>query len=228
MSAILILGVLILLGVSLSIRDGMGFLDALDRSMYVLALVVLGYFLLQTFYFFYLEMRLEGQTYGKRMIGVRTVMATGQGLTFTASLLRNLARVADHVPILLIVPMLDPAHRRIGDLLAGTLVVSAPRKSPPPAWPSRGRADAGRPGKFFFGAAVQDKLFPDDLNLLDHFFERLSTIPGRGEREAFITSLAIRYRTRLGMDTREVRDDPERFLSELHEHLRDRFDHPGV
>ena len=86
----------------------------LDAIRYTWAAFLAAIFIVQTFYFVYLELRYEGQTYGKRILKIRTVMATGQGLTIGGSLIRNLARNVDYFPLLWIVPGLDPSRRRIG------------------------------------------------------------------------------------------------------------------
>jgi uncharacterized membrane protein SpoIIM required for sporulation/uncharacterized RDD family membrane protein YckC len=68
-----------------------------------------------------------GQTPGKRALGIRVVRDTGHGITFGAALARNLLRTADFLPppyltgLLLI--LFHPRSRRLGDLVAGTVVV---------------------------------------------------------------------------------------------------------
>jgi uncharacterized membrane protein SpoIIM required for sporulation/uncharacterized RDD family membrane protein YckC len=68
-----------------------------------------------------------GQTPGKRKLGIRVVQDTGHGITFGAALTRNLLRTADFLPppyltgLLLI--LFHPRSRRLGDLVAGTVVV---------------------------------------------------------------------------------------------------------
>ena len=58
---------------------------------YLFALLFMAWFLFSLFYFVWGEVRGEGQTWGKRRLQIRTVMSTGQGVTFGASLVRNLA-----------------------------------------------------------------------------------------------------------------------------------------
>lgn len=73
---------------------------------------------------------LWGTTPGKRLFRLRVVGREGGNPTWGASTLRNLLRVADGIPY--IVPYLvgfivakgDADHRRIGDRVAGTRVVT--------------------------------------------------------------------------------------------------------
>ncbi len=86
------------------------------------ALLLLGGFLLQWGYFAILEILMEGRTPGKLAVGLRVVSHRGGRTTATAILVRNLLRALD---IFVGVPMMaiDRRCRRLGDLVAGTLVV---------------------------------------------------------------------------------------------------------
>lgn len=73
------------------------------------------------------EMRHEGQTIGKRALGLRVVDTRGLPVSLQQSMVRNVVRVIDLMPaagIGMMCALLDPHHRRLGDLLAETLVVS--------------------------------------------------------------------------------------------------------
>lgn len=89
--------------------------------------VVLVYFLLDIGFLLLQEWRMNGQTVGKSILGLRTVRDDGSALTFTNVLLRNLLRPVDGLPILnplgLIAMLLSPRAQRLGDLAARTIVV---------------------------------------------------------------------------------------------------------
>jgi len=78
-------------------------------------------------YFALFEGLRGGQTPGKRMIGIRVVMDTGHPVNMPAALLRNLIRVADLMPgpyfVGAVMIALHPRAKRLGDMVAGTLVV---------------------------------------------------------------------------------------------------------
>jgi len=84
-------------------------------------------FLVSWFYRVLFELYAQGQTPGKKMLGLRVVRPDGSPVDGPASFLRNLLRFADGFMglnlIALLVMTSDPAFRRLGDLAAGTLVV---------------------------------------------------------------------------------------------------------
>ena len=79
-------------------------------------------------YFIYFE-GAYGQTLGKRVLGIVVVEDDGTACDFTDSLLRNLLRVVDVLPgfyiLGLVVILLTDENQRIGDVVAGTVVVEA-------------------------------------------------------------------------------------------------------
>jgi hypothetical protein len=85
-------------------------------------IVLLGVFALEYGYFAGFEIALGGQTPGKRALGLVVVTREGARPTAGGLLTRNLVRVVD---LLVGVPLmiLDASARRLGDRLAGTLVV---------------------------------------------------------------------------------------------------------
>lgn len=73
----------------------------------------------------------RGQTLGKRLMHIRVVRADGSPVGFFESAVRNLLRLIDFLPGLygvgLLVMMLDARHRRLGDVVAGTIVAREER-----------------------------------------------------------------------------------------------------
>jgi uncharacterized membrane protein SpoIIM required for sporulation/uncharacterized RDD family membrane protein YckC len=89
-------------------------------------LIGVGGFLLWNGYFLLFEGLRNGQTPGKRFAGIRVVMETGHPVTFGAAVARNLLRIADFLPPPYLTGLLliafHPRARRLGDLVAGTVV----------------------------------------------------------------------------------------------------------
>jgi uncharacterized RDD family membrane protein YckC len=83
-----------------------------------------------------LEWCMQGQTLGKRWVGLRALSVSGTPLGFGQAALRNLVRVVDILPGCYLVggvsALLDRHGRRLGDLAAGTVVVRQ-RSSPRPS-----------------------------------------------------------------------------------------------
>lgn len=69
----------------------------------------------------------HGQTPAKRVFGLRVVQDNGTPVSFTQSLIRNLMRTADILPIFyglgMSVMLLHPQFKRLGDILSGCLVI---------------------------------------------------------------------------------------------------------
>ncbi|WP_093143993.1 RDD family protein [Pseudoxanthomonas sp. GM95] len=94
-------------------------------------LTLIAAFVIQWGYMILLEALWHGQTLGKRTMGLRVVLANGAPIGWPAAITRNLLRVVDMLPFAyatgLVVSLVDPSARRLGDLAAGTLVVHAER-----------------------------------------------------------------------------------------------------
>jgi len=88
-----------------------------------------------------------GCTLGKRCLGLRVIMADGAPLGWTAAITRNLLRVIDILPLGyalgLLSSLMDAHGRRLGDLVAGTLVVHVSRAATLP--PSQGAGSQALP-----------------------------------------------------------------------------------
>lgn len=74
-------------------------------------------------YFFLLEYLMRGQTIGKRVLNLRVVKADGFSLDAAAIFIRNIFRIVDENALLWIVPMFSKRNQRLGDMVAGTIVV---------------------------------------------------------------------------------------------------------
>ena len=101
-------------------------------------------FLVQWGYHMYFEVRHQGRSPGKRVCGLRVVDSRGLPITFQQSFVRNIVRVLDSAPIFYglggLVSMVDRHRRRLGDIVADTLVIEEHRA----ADPTRAIADARR------------------------------------------------------------------------------------
>jgi uncharacterized RDD family membrane protein YckC/uncharacterized membrane protein SpoIIM required for sporulation len=77
-------------------------------------------------YFILFEGLRQGQTPGKRFVGIRVVGDTGNAVGLGAAVARNLLRIADFLPppylIGALLVALHPRGKRLGDIVAGTVV----------------------------------------------------------------------------------------------------------
>jgi uncharacterized RDD family membrane protein YckC len=94
---------------------------------WAVALAGLLTFAVFTGYFILFEWLMNGQTPGKRAVRIRVIKEGGYALQFVDSLLRNLMRVVDFLPLFygvgLMSLLLTPRSQRLGDLAAGTWIV---------------------------------------------------------------------------------------------------------
>lgn len=118
-----------------------------DDFLTVLVISIFGLilYLVSWFYFVLFETFWNGRSPGKSITGLKVQLDNGGKITFWASFIRNLLRVADWLPAFyllgIIVMFFNKRWKRIGDIAAGTIVVMeekamAPTSTapPPPAW----------------------------------------------------------------------------------------------
>lgn len=77
------------------------------------------------------EVLFDGQTPGKRALELRVIADDGAPVGWLASITRNLLRTVDFLPlgygVGLVASFADPWGRRLGDMVAKTMVIHAPR-----------------------------------------------------------------------------------------------------
>lgn len=98
-----------------------------DSGLWISAIAALLAFTLYNGYFIVFEWLWNGQTPGKRLLHVRVIKHGGYALRLFDTLLRNLLRAIDFLPAFygvgLTSLLLTRDSQRVGDLVAGTLVV---------------------------------------------------------------------------------------------------------
>lgn len=116
--------VVIVLTVVLAYRDLSQSTEVLSWTSLVLTLVS---FVLLWGYYILFEWVWNGQTPGKRWVGLRVLRSNGQPITIVEVLIRNLVRLVDFLPVAygagIMCMFIDARSRRLGDLAAGTMVV---------------------------------------------------------------------------------------------------------
>jgi hypothetical protein len=152
-----------------------------------------------------------GRTFGKRLLRLRVVLVGGQPPALIDCVLRNLLRAADFLPfgyaIGLCVCMVDGRFRRLGDLVAGTMVVHD-RQS---AVPRRGR----RPpfAAEYDALPARPSVSIEEAEALLLFARRDDVSDAR--RDELATMIAPRFAARFGLASY----DPVRLLEALHARL---------
>jgi len=169
------------------------------------AVLIIGQFLILWGYFVAFEALWDGQTPGKRLLGLRVVRNGGGGVDLGASAARNLLRFVDFLPFGYFVGMIsvvaNERNQRLGDLVAGTIVVRERLlRDQRPRAVATAPLDDGPP----LVAALSDEQFA----LLDRFVSREVTLDN--DSRARIAGALV---ARLGV---EVRTDAVAALRMLH------------
>lgn len=109
-------------GLYLSLSVALSWAGEFGLGIYLILL-----FLIEWFYPVFFEVISDGMTPGKRAMGIRVVHSNGTPVGWPASITRNLLRFIDFLPLFyvfgVISMMLNRNFQRLGDLVAGTLVV---------------------------------------------------------------------------------------------------------
>jgi uncharacterized RDD family membrane protein YckC len=193
-----------------------GFMLSRLGDKWIIAAVILFYFLLYWGYFTLFEAFWNGQTPGKKLCKLRVIRDSGRQITLFESMTRNLIRVVDAFPSFYavgIVSMLcNRRNKRLGDFAAGTLVIH--ERAPEPAlWSGTASrtitagafAPVASPSAPLVDLNIVDlpadavaRLTADDLNVIDHFFARAIDID-IPRRRALAERLAQQMTAKMGI-----------------------------
>ena len=208
----------VLLTVALGLQVATGF-DPVGASSFVqMLLLVAGplvFALVQGFW----QLTRGGTTPGKNLLGLRVVSEDGRPADLRAHLLRSLAWLVDCLPLPLPVGLMiaaaHPKRQRLGDLLAGTLVVRAVPVDAREPWDGQTWTDLD-PKVLPLTLGSMSRLDGRDLALLRSLILRRGLEPDA--RTRIIRAVARHYAERLQL---EPSGDPQRALREIYLCLRE-------
>jgi uncharacterized RDD family membrane protein YckC len=205
------------------------------NGQWAVAIVIFIIFLLFWGYFTLFEAFWNGRTPGKRVARIRVIQRSGQAIGLFESMARNLVRYVDMQPFPLyavgvIAIFVTRQHQRLGDLVAGTLVVRD-RALEEPAWGDSGAriitaqsyapsAPAPEPHlAFSLPVTGIAKLSSTDLEVLEGFFARRldMSLP---TRQALAERIALAIQTKSGLE-QPAGASVETFLEATARQLRD-------
>lgn len=171
-----------------------------------MAVGILLLFLIWYGYFIFFEQVWNGQTPGKRALGIRTVRDGGYPVAFIDSCIRNLTRIVEQLlgfyALSVVSMVLSSQNKRLGDYAAGTLVIRdrAFEVSDPKAWLRPGAASSDDRG---LGIAA---LSPYEIALAERYSERRTTLDPDAARKAAAKIAGI-LRPKLGAAVASLGDD---------------------
>ncbi len=184
---------------------------------WVVAIRIFVLFCLYWGYFAIFEIAWNGQTPGKRQAKIRVISASGRPLTIFEGIGRNFMRVIDSLGFYLVGAIacaLDKQNRRLGDMVAGTVVVHEIEEQGVFYWYGQEKP-ASVPSVSHEVAALTDQEF----QLVETFLARRLDIPNL-QRLASAQVIADRMGERLRIP-KELRPSDEAFLEEISRRYRD-------
>lgn len=188
--------------------------------------VVWGYFALFEAYW-------HGQTPGKRVMKIRVIKDSGRQITLFEALARNLVRVVDYLPagylVGLITMLCNKRSQRLGDLVAGTIVVHERMDEASLLYQTSATlvAPVGFQGQEFgretalpwgqsvtamFPADAVAKLDGRDLVIIETFFARMLDLPMQ-TRATIAYQMVTQMTAKMGVAAPE--GNPERALESM-------------
>jgi uncharacterized RDD family membrane protein YckC len=196
-------------------------LNAAPKWVYAVLIVIL--FLIVSGYFAFFEWIWSGQTPGKRWLKLRVIREDGRPVTFWEATVRNLLRSFDMMPapfysIGLISVFVSSIDQRVGDLIAGTVVVRE-REAEAPAFAQVFAVPVSDPAlrRAFppvdFNGSINE-LTEAQIEVVETFLRRRWEL-GEAARQwmAWRVSIPLLYRMRPGYDVTKF--TYEGFLEEL-------------
>jgi uncharacterized RDD family membrane protein YckC len=194
-----------------------------NAPKWVYAVLIVILFLIVSGYFAFFEWAWNGQTPGKRWLKLRVIREDGRPVTFWEATVRNLLRSFDMMPapfysIGLISVFISSIDQRVGDMVAGTVVVRE-REAEAPAFSQVFAAPVSDPAlrrsfKPVEFTANIDSVTPSEIEVVETFLRRrwdLADIPRQWM--AWRVAVPIMYKIRPGYDLATF--TYEGFLEEL-------------
>jgi uncharacterized RDD family membrane protein YckC len=169
-----------------------------EVELYFIGLFLLVSSLGSFIYYGLSELFLRGQTLGKKMSGIRVVRLDGFALDPGGILVRNIFRVIDHLPPLWLVPLVSKESQRLGDIVAGTVVVFDNPESISNLRLSLAQRPVGEV-KFVFDAATLKRARPQDFAAVEKILERWDQLT-TNQQQTFLGQLVAPLAARLKTD----------------------------
>lgn len=207
------IGVGIVLGlIAGALIFGLGFgrgVSSRTAGLWIIAFFIFAFFLLMYGYYIFFEAIWNGQTPGKRLTHLRVIKDSGQPINTIDAVSRNLLRIVDQLPaaygIGVICAWISPQSKRVGDYVAGTVVVhEKPVESGPLHW-----SDAPRISAHHYNAT---RLTPEEFALIETFLSRRNSLDP-GVRYDMATGIVQRIESKIVLPPE--RPSAEKLLEDL-------------
>ncbi len=193
---------IILAGTRVTGRQTQAVMSEKAAESVAIAIIVVIVFAVLFGYFIVFEAVWNGQTPGKKLLGIRVVRDGGYPIDFGASLIRNLIRVGEQLIgyyiFAAVSAVISPENKRLGDLAAGTIVVRDARLTAPRSVIQYEDEPTYAPTTYLTG---------EERTLIKRFMERREAL-SLDRRKELATQLAARVRDRVPADLARLDDEP--------------------
>ena len=181
------------------------------------ALVIFLIFCLYWGYFAIFEVFWNGQTPGKRQAHIRVITASGRPITVFEAIARNFLRVVDSQLLYIVGAIaiaVDKKNRRLGDMVAGTVVIHELQEQGDSYWYAQQSTAVTAPSVEAISAMTAQ-----EFQLIEAFLNRRLDLPYE-QRQRTAQNIADHVGARLNVPAGD-RTSPENFLEELSRRYRD-------
>ena len=179
---------------------------------WVAAIWVFLFFCVYWGYFATFEALWNGQTPGKRKAGIRVIKDSGRPITAFEAIARNFMRAIDGMPsmygVAVIAIFIDKRSRRLGDMVAGTVVVHDKKEES--AQPFLNTSSSEVMATPMASANIASKLTLQELDVIETFLNRRLDLPP-AVREQSAKKIADAIAAKLEVPGQE-RGPDEKFL----------------
>lgn len=162
------------------------------------AIFILAQYAVEVGYFIFWEMVTNGRSPGKLAMGLRVVRRNGFPVNFKSSLVRNVMRIVDMLPVNYLVGLISmivsASGERLGDHTAGTIVIRLDRPESATAIPA-----SSKPPTLGLTREQLARIGPRELQLIRGTLRRLPTLP-EDRRDALLAEVAETLRVRLELE----------------------------
>ncbi len=201
--------------------------DPLGSGPWIAALLIVAGFVLLWGYPIFFEIVMKGQTPGKRSLGMRVIREGGYALTPPVVIVRNLLRIVDFLPgayfLGMCVMIFNRRYKRIGDFVAGTMVIRD-RKAELPAPVKVSKLAPGSDDETVaeLRRSGVHRLTPEQIQLIEDFLRRRRSLALEARQR-----LARKLADSLSAQLQVSAGHPERFIQSVYlAYRRDEGDKP--
>jgi len=219
------------------------------RASWITAFAIVVVFLMRNFYFVFFELRWQGSTPGKKMIGLRVIDNRGGPLDAKAIFARNLVRDIEvflpiqvillpeqlwpnaegwaqllamlWVLVFMLMPLLNKDRLRIGDMVGGTIVVLQPKSVLLPDIGGEVTAIGGAAApRYRFTNQQLDKYGIYELQVLENVLRGQERL----DNQRALETVCERIKTKIGWNPAEWHVEPQVFLRDFYAAMRARLE----